>query len=52
MPLLVISKFDKDPTKMKALCSGQHLPHYKSMHWKFRTLHSDDDRDAYLRARK
>ena len=31
MPLLVISKFDEDPIKMKTLCPGQHLPHYKSM---------------------
>ena len=32
MPLLVSSKFDEDPMKkMKALCSGQHFPHHKSM---------------------
>ena len=31
MPLLVIGKSDEDPEKMKTLCPGQHLPHYKSM---------------------
>ena len=30
MPLLVISKFEEDTTKMKALWPEQQLPYYKS----------------------